>query len=46
MYRIALVQNTSEMRSYPFADLRAPLAELGFDTVHFTSENIVSLMRS
>ncbi|MBQ2733483.1 MAG: hypothetical protein IJF74_04925 [Clostridia bacterium] len=43
MYRIALVQNTSEMRSYPFADLRAPLAEMGFDFVHFTSENIGSL---
>ncbi|MBQ5649537.1 MAG: hypothetical protein IIV03_05300 [Clostridia bacterium] len=43
MYRIALVQNTSEMRSYSFADLRAPLAEMGFDVVHFTSENIGSL---
>ena len=43
MYRIALVQNTSEMRSYSFADLRAPLAEMGFDVVHFTSENIASL---
>ncbi len=43
MYRIALVQNTSEMRSYSFADLRAPLAEMGFDVAHFTSENIDSL---
>lgn len=43
MYRIALVQNTSEMRSYPFADLRKPLAEMGFDVVHFTSENISAL---
>ncbi len=43
MYKIALVQNTSEMRSYSFADLRAPLAEMGFDVVHFTSENISRL---
>ncbi len=43
MYRIALVQNTSEMRSYSFADLRAPLAEMGFDVAHFTSENISCL---
>ena len=29
MFRIALIQNTSEMRNYSFADLRVPLAEMG-----------------
>lgn len=43
MYKIALIQNTSQMRSYSFADLRAPLMERGFDVVHFTGENICYL---
>ena len=43
MYKIALIQNTSQMRSYSFADLRAPLMERGFEVVHFTGENISEL---
>ncbi|MBE6640230.1 MAG: hypothetical protein E7619_01460 [Ruminococcaceae bacterium] len=45
MFRIALIQNTSEMRNYSFADLRVPLAEMGFEVAHYTCENITSLCR-
>jgi len=43
MYKIALIQNTSQMRSYPYADLRTPLMERGFEVAHFTGENISEL---
>lgn len=40
MFKIALVQNISEMRTYSYADLRRDLQELGFETQNFTRENI------
>ncbi len=40
MFKIALVQNISEMRNYSYADLRKDLHELGFEIQHFTRENI------
>ena len=45
MFKIALVQNISEMRNYSYADLRKDLHELGFETQNFTRENI-SLLSS
>lgn len=43
MFKIALVQNISEMRNYSYADLRSDLNELGMETYNFTRENIESL---
>lgn len=43
MFRIALVQNISEMRNYSYADLRKDLYELGVEVQHFTRENISHL---
>ncbi len=40
MFKIALVQNISEMRNYSYADLRKDLLELGFEIQSFTRENI------
>lgn len=40
MFRIALVQNISEMRNYSYADLRKDLNNIGFEVQHFTRENI------
>ena len=43
MFKIALVQNISEMRNYSYADLRKDLCDLGFEILSFTRENIDSL---
>ncbi len=40
MFKIALVQNISEMRNYSYADLRKDLYELSFEIQNFTRENI------
>lgn len=40
MFKIALVQNISEMRNYSYADLRKDLLELGFEIQSYTRENI------
>ena len=43
MFKIALVQNISEMRNYSYADLRKDLRGLGEEIQHFTRENIAYL---
>ena len=43
MFKIALVQNLSELRNYSYADLRADLCAMGFDVLSFTRENIATL---
>ena len=40
MFKLALVQNISEMRNYSYADLRKDLVDLGFELASFTRENI------
>ncbi len=43
MYRIALVQNQSEMAHYGYADARSLFAELGYDVTLYTAENVGEL---
>ncbi len=43
MYRIAVVQNQSEMAHYGYADVRPLLREFGYDVELFTANNIGSL---
>ena len=43
MFKVALVQNISEMRNYSYADLRKDLRGLSVETQHFTRENIEAL---
>jgi hypothetical protein len=45
MYRVALVQNQSEMAHYSYADCRALLASTGYKVVHFTGDDIAELLR-
>ena len=40
MFKLALVQNISEMRNYSYADLRKDLSDMGFELFSFTRENI------
>ncbi len=40
MFKIALVQNISEMRNYSYADLRQNLRDLHFEVSAYTQENI------
>ena len=40
MFKLALVQNISEMRNYSYADLRKDLCDMGFELASFTRENI------
>lgn len=44
MFRIALVQNLSELRNYSYADLRGDLHRMGFDVVDVTRDNIYSFI--
>ncbi len=46
MFKLALVQNISEMRNYSYADLRKDLSDLGFELTSFTRENIDRLNSS
>ncbi len=45
MYRVALVQNQSEMAHYSYADCRALLASTGYKVAHFTGDDIAELLR-
>ena len=40
MFKIALVQNLSEMRNYPYADIRRNLTEMNFEVVSVTRDNL------
>ncbi|MBO5656986.1 MAG: hypothetical protein J6R94_02255, partial [Agathobacter sp.] len=40
MFKIALVQNLSEMRNYPYADIRRKLTEMNFEVVSVTRDNL------
>lgn len=40
MYRVALIQNQSEMSHYGYADARPLLQEFGYNTFLYTAENI------
>jgi hypothetical protein len=40
MYKIALIQNQSEMAHYGYADARALLSDLSYETTLFTAHNI------
>ena len=43
MYRIALIQNESEMMRYSWADIRPMVERLGYGFDGFTAENIEDL---
>lgn len=43
MYRVALIQNQSEMAHYGYADARPLIAELDYETDLFTADNIDGL---
>lgn len=44
MFKIALIQNLSEVRNYSYADLRKELNRMKFDVTNYTRENIDSLL--
>ncbi len=46
MFKIALVQNISELRNYSYADLRKELLKMKFEIVDITRENIDILSSS
>lgn len=43
MYRIALVQNQSEMAHYGYADARALFGDLGYEVTLYTAQNVSEL---
>ncbi len=43
MYRIALVQNQSEMAHYGYADARSLISDLGYDVTLYTAQNVREL---
>lgn len=43
MFRIALIQNQSEMAHYGYADARPLLADFGYDATLYTADNVDSL---
>lgn len=43
MYKVALIQNQSEMSHYSYADARPILQEFGYETYLYTAENIDGL---
>ena len=43
MFKIALVQNISEMRNYAYADIRKVLRDMGFDVISIIRDNIETL---
>jgi hypothetical protein len=43
MYRVALVQNQSEMAHYGYADARALISELGYEVTLYTAQNVGDL---
>lgn len=44
MFKIALIQNLSEVRNYSYADLRGDLHKMNFQVVNYTRENIHQLI--
>jgi len=46
MFKIALVQNTSELRNYSYADLRKELLKMKFEIIDITRDNIEWLSSS
>ena len=46
MFKIALIQNLSEMRNYSYADYRKKIRQMNFDCVCFTRDNITNLASS
>ena len=44
MFKIALVQNLSELRNYPYADIRRNLTEMNFEVVSVTRDNLDELI--
>ena len=43
VYRVALVQNQSEMAHYGYADARALISELGYEVTLYTAQNVRAL---
>lgn len=43
MYRVALVQNQSEMAHYGYADARTLIADLGYEVTLYTAQNVRDL---
>lgn len=43
MYKIALIQNKSEMGYYGYADARPMIKELGYEAALYTADNIGTL---
>lgn len=46
MFRVALVQNQSEMAHYGYADARPLIADLGYEPILFTADNVDALGQS
>ncbi len=43
MFKVALIQNTSELRNYSYADLRKDLQKLKFEIIDITRDNVDTL---
>ena len=44
MFKVALVQNISEMRNYAYADIRRTVRDMGFEVVSLMRDNIEELI--